>query len=138
MADLIYDSFPEDVASDNISLSTNTFRMMLVTSAYVPNQAAHTRRSNVTNEVTGIGYTAGGVIVPCTISRDGAVTVLTFAAASWPGSTITAPAAVIYQSTGTAANDRLVFYNDFGGNVITSGTTFNVAAGTIRLQSAVS
>ncbi len=32
---------------------------MLVTSAYTPNQDTHTKRSDITNEVTGTGYTAG-------------------------------------------------------------------------------
>jgi hypothetical protein len=41
---------------------------------------------------------------------------------------------VVYKSTGTAANDLLVFYNDFGGDVTTSNTTFSVGSSVITLQ----
>lgn len=137
MASLIYNSFPEDVAKGSIDCDTDTFKMLLVTSSYTPNKKTHTRRSDITNEVAnGNGYTTGGVTVTCTVAKDTAndKITLTFAAGSWPSSTITARAAVIYKSTGTAANDPLVFNNDFGGNVVTSSTTFSVAASTITIQ----
>lgn len=137
MASLIYNSFHEDLARGNIDMDTNTFKMMLVTSSYTPNKDTHADRADVTNEVAATGgYTAGGKTVTCTVARDDAndKTTLTFAAESWESSTITAAAAVVYKSTGTAANDLLVFYNDFGGNVTSSNTTLSVAASVITLQ----
>lgn len=137
MASLIYNSFHEDLARGNIDMDANTFKMMLVTSSYTPNKDTHADRADVTNEVAATGgYTAGGKTVTCTVARDDAndKTTLTFAAESWESSTITAAAAVVYKSTGTAANDLLCFYNDFGGNVVTSGTTLSVAASVITLQ----
>jgi hypothetical protein len=44
----------------SIDLDTDTIKVLLVTSAYTPDQDAHTKRSDVTNEVSGTGYTAGG------------------------------------------------------------------------------
>jgi len=136
MASLIYNSFHEDLARGNIDMDTNTFKMMLVTDSYTPNKDTHADRDDVTNEVSGTGYTSGGKTVTCTVARDNANdrTTLTFAAESWASSTITARGAVVYKSTGTAANDLLVFYNDFGGDITTSNTTFSVGSSVITLQ----
>ncbi len=137
MASLIYNSFHEDLARANIDLGTNTFKMMLVTSSYTPNKDTHADRADVTNEVAASGgYTAGGKTVTCTVARDNANdrTTLTFAAESWASSTITARGAVVYKSTGTAANDLLVFYNDFGVDKTTSNNTLSVGSSVITLQ----
>ena len=60
MADVIYNSFKRDIMNGSIDLDTDTIKVMLVTSTYTPNQDTHTKRSDVTNEVSGTGYTAGG------------------------------------------------------------------------------
>jgi len=137
MASLIYNSFVEDVNRGNIDPDTDTFRMLLVTSGYTPNKDAHGKRSDVTNQVTGTGYTAGGITVPCTVARNNSTdqVTLTFAAGSWASSTITARGAVVYKSRGGADTaDELVFYNDFGGDVSTSSTTFSVGSSVITYQ----
>jgi hypothetical protein len=136
MADLIYNSALEDEAKGAIDYDTDTFKILLVTSSYTPNKDTHTRRSDVTNEVTGTGYTAGGATCACTVAKDTAndrVT-LTFAATSWATSTITARGGVIYKSTGTASADPLVGYIDFGADVVTTATTFSVSASVITKQ----
>lgn len=137
MASLIYNSFHEDLAKGAVDMDTDTFKMLLVTSSYTPDKDAHERADDITNEVaSGNGYTTGGKTVTCTVARDDAndKTTLTFAAESWTSSTITARGAVVYKSTGTAANDPLVFYNDFGGDVTTSSTTLSVGSSVITLQ----
>jgi hypothetical protein len=137
MASLIYNSAIDDMARNNIDFDTNTFKAMLVTSSYTPNKDTHDFRNDVTNEVTGTGYTAGGVTTACTVTKDTAndrVT-LQFAAVSWATSTITARALVIYKSLGGASSaDALVAYNDFGSDVSSTAGTFSVAASTITLQ----
>jgi len=137
MASLIYNSAIDDMARNNIDFDTNTFKAMLVTSSYTPNKDTHDKRDDVTNEVTGTGYTAGGVTTACTVTKDTAndrVT-LQFAAVSWATSTITARALVIYKSRGGASSaDELVAYNDFGSDVSSTAGTFSVAASTITLQ----
>jgi hypothetical protein len=137
MASLIYNSFVEDVNRGNVDPDSDTFRMLLVTSGYTPNKDTHGKRSDVTNQVTGAGYTAGGITVTCTVARDNATdrVTLTFAAGSWASSTITARGAVVYKSRGGADTaDELVFYNDFGGNVTTDDTTFSVGSSVITFQ----
>lgn len=137
MASLIYNSCLDDMARGAIDFDTDTFKVMLVTSSYTPNKDTHDRRDDVTNQVTGTGYTAGGVTSACTVTKDTAndKVTLSFAAVSWASSTITARAAVIYKSRGGAASaDELVAYNDFGSNVSSTGATFSIASSTITLQ----
>jgi hypothetical protein len=137
MASLIYNSAIDDMARGAIDFDTDTFKALLVTSSYSPQKDTDLKRSAVTNEVTGTGYTAGGVTTACTVTKDTAndKVTLSFAAVSWATSTITARALVIYKSRGGASSaDELVAYNDFGSNVSSTGGTFSVAASTITLQ----
>lgn len=136
MASLIYNSCPEDLAKGAIDFDTDTFKILLVTSSYTPDKDTHTRGDDITNEVTGSGYTAGGATTTVTVTLDTANDKVTvgFSAVNWPTSTITARGAVIYKSTGTAANDPLVAYMDFTNDVSSGGGTFSIAASTITLQ----
>jgi hypothetical protein len=137
MASLIYNSAVDDMARGAIDFDTDTFKVMLVTSTYAPNKDTDLKRSAVTNEVTGTGYTAGGVTTACTVTKSTAndrVT-LSFAAVNWASSTITARAAVIYKSRGgLASTDELVCYVDFGADVSSSSATFSLGSSVITLQ----
>lgn len=137
MASLIYNSAIDDMARGAIDFDTDTFKAMLVTSSYTPDKDTHTKRSNVTNEVTGTGYTAGGVTSAVTVTKDTANDKVTiqFGSISWATSTITARGCVYYKSRGGASSaDELVAYNDFNADVSSSGGTFSIAASTITLQ----
>ena len=68
MPSVIFNSAVRDEAVGSINYGTDTFKMMLTTSAYVADKDAHLKRSSVTNEVTGTGYTAGGTIVAVTVA----------------------------------------------------------------------
>jgi hypothetical protein len=135
MASLIYNSAIDDMARGAIDFDSNSFKALLVTSSYVPNKDTHDKRDDVTNEVSGTGYTAGGVASVCTVTKDTAndKVTLSFAAVSWASSTITARALVIYKSTGTASTDNLVCYVDFGSDVSSTGGTFSVTSSVISL-----
>ena len=137
MATFIYNSAIDDLAKGAIDFDTDTFKVLMTTSSYTANKDTHTKRSDVTNEVVGTGYTAGGTTSACTVTKDTAndKVTLSFAAVSWGGSTLTAAAAVIYKSRGGASSaDELVAYIDFGGSISSSGGTFSVGASTITLQ----
>lgn len=126
---IVYNSALEDLARGAIDFDTDTFRAMLVTASYVANKDTHAKRSDVTNEATGTGYTAGGTTVTATVTRDNATdrVDITFANPSWASSTITARGVVIYKSRGGAATaDELVCYGDFGANVSSTNGTFTV------------
>lgn len=138
MADLIFNSLHEDLSRGVIDFDADTFKALLVTSAYTPNKDSHDRRDDITNEVAnGNGYTTGGATTSVTVARNNATdsTVITFGAVSWPSSTIEARRMIVYKARGGAASaDELVFCKDFGSNVSTTGGTFSVAASTITIQ----
>lgn len=137
MASLVYNSAVEDMARGLIDFDTDTFKAMLVTSAYSPNKDTHDKRDDVTNEVTGTGYTAGGTTCAVTVTKDTTndKVTITLGTVIWASSTITARGCVYYKSRGGASSaDEIVAYNDFGGDVSTTGGTFSVAASTITLQ----
>jgi hypothetical protein len=116
------------MATGAIDFDTNSFKIELVTSSYTPNKDTHTKRSDVTNEISGTGYTAGGVSTAVTVTNDTANDRIdiNFADVSWSSATLTAAAAVIYKTTGTSSTDNLVAYLDFGGNVTSTNGTFTL------------
>jgi hypothetical protein len=60
MADVIYNSFKTDLLKGNIDFESDTIKVALVTDSYTPDQDSHDFFDDVTNEVSGTGYTAGG------------------------------------------------------------------------------
>lgn len=140
MPSLIYNSCLEDLCKGNIvfgGASPSTFKAMLVTSTYAPDKDLHLTRSNVSNEVTGTGYTAGGNSATPTVTKDTANdrVDISWTIGNWTSATITARAVVLYKSTGTAATDLLVGYVDFGSDVTSTNGTFAVTVSTpLRFQ----
>ena len=134
MASFVYNSVLTDLVNNDIDFGVDSFKMMLVTSSYSASKATHDKRNDVTNEITGTGYTAGGNAVVCSLSDDTNKKVLTFAAVSWPSASFTTAGAVVYKARGGASSlDELVFYLDFNGNVVSSGGTFSISASVINL-----
>lgn len=144
MASLIYNSFVSDLARGLINMDTTVlattgdYYAMLVTSTYVPNQDSHTKRSDITNEIVGTGYFEGGTGCTITTTEDlgnDRITISIALTLPFTNSTITARGCVYYRRRGGAANlDNLVAYNDFGGNISSTGGTFSIAASSIILQ----
>lgn len=129
MASMIFNSALYDQATGAIDFDSDTFYVMLVTSTYSPNKDTHLKRSDVTNEVVGTGYTAGGAATTVTVTKDTANDRLDieFSNVSWTGATITARAAVIYKRRGGLSSaDELVAYVDFGSNVSSTNAAFAV------------
>ena len=127
MADVIYNSFKQKIMDGSIDLDTDTIKVALVTSAYTPDQDAHDFFNDVTNEVTGTGYTAGGATLASkVVSADNTDNEGVFDAAdvTWSTSTITARGAVVYKSTGTSSTSALICYIDFGSDKISSAGDF--------------
>jgi hypothetical protein len=125
----MYSNAPKNfLGGASIDLDSDTLKVMLCTSLYTPNQNTHAFKSDVTNEVTGTGYTAGGATLgSVTLATSGTVTTLDAADTSWATSTITARYAVIYDSTPASDATRpLLAYVDFGADVVSSGGTFQI------------
>lgn len=143
MASGVYNKFKQfildNTANGRVDFDADTIKVALVTSAYTPNFDTHDFFDDVTNEVVGTGYTAGGATLGSpTITLDTTNDRVDFDAAdtSWTSSTITARGAVIYKSTGTPSTSPLIAYIDFGTDQISSAGTFLIqwnASGILRV-----
>lgn len=137
MANAIYNSFKRDIMNGSIDLDTDTIKLMLVTSTYVPNIDTHTKRSDITNEVVGTGYTAGGVtLANKTVSVNNTTDrgVFTADPIDITTATITARGCVLYKSRGGASSaDELIAYGDFGSDITSTNGTFAITAPILNL-----
>lgn len=119
-----------NMAKGNIDLDTDTFKIMLTTSSYTPDQDAHDYRNDVTNEVSGTGYTSGGATLSgVSVTYDSGTNELRikWSDPTWPSSTITARTAVIYKSRGGASSaDELLAYCTESGDITSTNGTFTV------------
>ena len=124
MANVFYDNGKKNLLNGNVVLPTHNIYVMLVDNSYTPNQTSHEFRSSISGEVTGTGYTAGGMalttkaVTADTTNHRGKFTADN---ATWSTATITAYGAVLYRSRGGASSaDELIGYIDFGGAVSSS------------------
>lgn len=113
-----------------VDLDTDTFKILLTTSAYTPNQDTHDFRDDVTNEVSGTGYSAGGATLSgVSVTYDSGTNEVrvSWTDPAWTTSTITARTAVIYKSRGGAASaDELIAYCTEASDVTSTAGTFTV------------
>lgn len=130
----VYGAALEAINKGTIDLDTNTFRMVLCTSSYTPNQSTHSTWADASAaEVSGTGYTASGKLLTATVTRSSLVVTFDCDDQSWTTSTITAKYAIIVKdadANGTiASTDALVAYVDLetgGGSVSTTAGTFQI------------
>lgn len=126
-------------AARRVDWVSDTIKVALTTSTYVPDQDVHDFFNDVTNEVTGTGYTAGGVTLGSkTTAYDSATneTRLDAADAAWTTATFTARIAVVYKDTGTASTSPLLGYVDFGGDQTVNAANFTIvwdATGVLKI-----
>lgn len=117
-------SFKQDMLQAGQNIITDTLRMALYTafSDIGPLTTAYT----TTNEVTGTGYTAGGVqVTGATLATDvttGTVYV-NFNNVSWPGANFVARGALIYN---VSKSNKSVAVLDFGSDKTFSSTSNTV------------
>lgn len=127
----LYGNFIAQLANKEHDWNTDVYKASLHTSAYTPDQDVHDYFNDVTNEVVGAGYVAGGAtIANCTITYTGATNKCKLDGddVSWPTSTITARTAVVRNSSPGADTTRgLVCYQQESADVISTSGTFTVA-----------
>jgi hypothetical protein len=129
MASLIYNKGKVEFLKGEIDLEDDAIKCALVTSSYTPDKDADEYFDDVTNEVSGTGYTAGGkALTNKSVNDDDVNDQAEFDAddTTWAVATITARAAVIYKDTGVASTSPLIAYIDFGEDFSTSGADFTV------------
>jgi hypothetical protein len=141
MASFNFNAAIRALVTGGIDLDTDSFKMLLVTSALGETEKdGFDFRNDIVNEVaSGNGYTTGGSA--CTLTVAAVDTAnndveVTCGAVSWPGASISAAGAVIYKSRGGASSaDELLCFIDFGGTVTSTGATFTVTpSGSLKFQ----
>jgi hypothetical protein len=114
----------------NIDFLSDSMKVMLTTSTYVPDQDAHVFKSDVTNEISGTGYSAGGTALATkTLGYTSGTNVIKFDAddTAWASSTLVARIAPLYDATpSTDATRPLMIYVDFGADVSTTNGTLTI------------
>ena len=98
--------------------SPNTFKIALFTAAATLNASITAYNSGLVGEVTGTGYSAGGIplvitTTPTSGATGGTVAYWTFANAVWSPASFTCRGALIYNQT---QNNASVAILDFGGD----------------------
>lgn len=140
MPNAVYNIVKLALATGELDLVDDTIKILLVTDSYTPDIDTHTHLDDVTNEVVGAGYTAGGQALA---NQDVDVDLVNDRAffdandVTWATSSITARGVIIYKDTGVAATSTLITYLDFGTNRTSDGGDFTVvfdATGILRLQ----
>lgn len=108
----------------------DTLKVTLHTSSYTPDLDNHDFQNDLTNEVSGTGYTAGGkTLTTVTFAYTAGTNTWKLDAddVSWTSSTITARYAVVADTTpASSAANRLLVLVDFGADVVSSGGNFDI------------
>jgi len=136
MASFNFTNLARALVKGEIDFDTATFKVLLVSSVPTTTDTTgdkHTwiDRADITNEITGTGYTAGGISQAFTLNAatlvGGAQSVSwTDITNGWTSSTLSAVGAIIYLDTGVAANDLLLHFVDFGGTVTCTAGNFSI------------
>lgn len=110
--------------------SETAVKVLMVTDSYTHNYDTHNFRDDVeANEVSGTGYSAGGVVITSTeLTLSSGVLTYDSADPSWSSSTISsAMAAISYFARGGASSaDEVVFLSDFVSAASSSSGTFTI------------
>lgn len=114
-----------------IDFDTDTIKVMLCSTTYVPNQDTHQYKSSVTGEVSGTGYSAGGVTLSGkSVSYNTSTNTLTLDASTDPVfTTVTLTGiryAVFYVDTGSSATSALICYMDFESDQSVTAANFTI------------
>lgn len=113
----------------DIDLNSDTIKAALLDADYTPNQNTDEFFGDTgiaSNEVSGTGYSAGGVTLASLSVTPGTGTIIFDSTTdpTWANSTITAKYIVFYKSTGNNATSALIAYADFGQNETSSSGEF--------------
>ncbi len=130
-------SFKEDLFQKEQDLDTDSIKIALYTSSATLD--ATTTAYTATNEISGTGYSAGGVVLASpVIGTTGTTAYVDFDNPEWASATFTARGALIYNDT--TAGDNSIAVLDFGGDFTVSSGTFRIvfpapgAAAIIRID----
>jgi hypothetical protein len=144
----VFPQFSVGVATGVIALTGGTYKVALSnavgpitldTSGVSTAKTFSDWKSNVAAEITGTGYTAGGVTLSSpTLTLSGTDnTIVTWTTASnpnWTTATFSANQAIFYESS--ASTYQLICFWDNGGSVPVTGGTFTLTIGANGIMTA--
>ena len=118
---------------DFTATTGDSFKIALYTSSAT--LGASTTAYSATNEISGTGYTAGGLeLTEVTPVTSGTTAYVDFGDATWSSATITARGALIYNAT---EGNKAVAVLDFGEDKSSSAGTFEVQFPTADATNAI-
>ena len=124
-----YNSYKKALLDKVIDHTNDTIKIALLSSSYTPNYDTHTVFDDLTNEISGTGYTAGGFsLAGMSTSQDNTDDEGVWDATDNTNSTTTissARYAVIYQDTGDTSTSRLMICYDLGADFSSVGGDFS-------------
>lgn len=136
MASANFRNFTRNLALGRHVFGTDTLKVILVSS--IPSETnldSWVSRADVTNEITGTGYSAGGIAQAYALdaldtANNRQPITLTNIASGWTAATFSAVGAIIFKNSGTASTDYLMSFVDFGGTVSCSSGSYSVTYST--------
>lgn len=131
MASKLYGQFIENAFQKRVDWDNDNIKVALLNNTYTPDQDNHNFYDDVVAyEVTGTGYTAGGIsLANRTNNYNSSTNVIVLDAddVTWASSTITARYAVVYNASPTLNSDKvLIGYVDFGSDQSSSNGNFTI------------
>lgn len=130
MADVIYNGFLQYIADGTIDLDTNEIMCCILDSNYTPDVDAHDNYGDLTHEVSGDNYTAGGqALVNSAMTHSDSLNAGVWDAddPEWAAVFITGCRfAVFYKNAVNVADRKLICAKDFGGDKNVLGVKFRV------------
>ena len=115
-------SFKSEILQEGHNLASDTLKIALYTSS--ASLDASTTAYSTSNEISGTGYSAGGVtLTNTTVSTTGTTAFFDADDPTWTSASFTARGALIYN---TSNSNKAIAILNFGGD-------FTVASGTFRI-----
>ena len=115
-------SFKSEILDEQHDLVADTLKIALYTSS--ASLDASTTAFTTSNEITGTGYSSGGVeLTNRTVSTTGTTAFFDADDPTWTSASFTARGALIYNSTNS---DKAIAVLNFGGDFTVSSGTFRI------------
>ena len=115
-------SFKSEILQEGHNLATDTIKIALYTSS--ANLGAATTAYSTSNEISGTGYSAGGVtLTSTTVGTSGTTAFFDADDPTWTNASFTARGALIYNSSNS---NKAIAVLNFGGDFTVSSGTFRI------------
>ena len=125
MSSILYNRFLANLMNKEVDLEADVIKVALMTVSH-PQTVTHNTWADVSaNEISGIGYVAGGKALAGKAVTQGAITKWDANDLTWSNATFSAYHAVIFDDT--VATDDLIASIDFGGEQAIADGIFTLA-----------